>query len=161
MEGENNLMIETPRITQTTDQLTALVHVTVPRDEIQNVMGPGLNEVYAAIAAQGVAPAGPWFTHHLRMDPAVFDFEICVPVSAPVTASGRVQPGLWPAMTVVRTVYHGPFEGLGDAWGEFDAWIAANGYQAAGDLWERYLVGPETTPDPAAWRTELNRPLVG
>jgi hypothetical protein len=30
----------------------------------------------AAVAAQGIAPAGPWFTHHLRMDPATFDFEI-------------------------------------------------------------------------------------
>jgi len=29
------------------------------------------------------------------------------------------------------------------------------------DLWERYLTGPESNPDPATWRTELNRPLLG
>ena len=29
------------------------------------------------------------------------------------------------------------------------------------DLWERYLVGPETSLDPAHWRTELNEPLLG
>jgi effector-binding domain-containing protein len=62
---------------------------------------------------------------------------------------------------VARVVYRGPYEGLGAAWGEFDAWIAANGHKPGTDLWECYVAGPESSPDPAAWRTELNRPLVG
>ena len=62
-------MLDTPQIIKTTAQLTAVIHLTVPRAEIRNVMGPGIGEVRAAIAAQGIAPAGPWFTHHLRMDP--------------------------------------------------------------------------------------------
>ena len=63
-------------------------------------------------------------------------------------------------MKVVRTVYHGAFEGLGAAWGEFGNWIAANGHTPAEDLWECYVAGPEASPDPAHWRTELNRPLI-
>jgi effector-binding domain-containing protein len=63
-------------------------------------------------------------------------------------------------MKVARTVYHGPYEGLGDAWGEFMEWIEANGHTPAPDLWECYTAGPESNPDPAAWRTELNRPLI-
>ncbi len=109
-----------------------------------------------AVAAQGIATTGPWFSHHLRMDPAIFDFEIGVPVAAPVAAMGRVQLGQLPAATVARTVYHGPYEGLGTAWGEFDAWIAANGP----DLWECYVAGPESGLDPATFRTELNRSLT-
>jgi effector-binding domain-containing protein len=154
-------MIETPRIVETAAQDFAFLHLTVPRAEIRNVMGPGIGEVMAALAAQGAAPAGPWFTHHLRMDPAVFDFEICFPVAAPVEASGRVRPGRRPAMRVVRAVYGGPYEGLGDAWGEFDAWIATRGHSVGPDLWECYLAGPESGPDPSAWRTELSRALVG
>ena len=154
-------MIDTPHITQTAAQQAAIIHLTIPRDEIRNVMGPGLSEVMAAIAAQGVAPAGPWFTHHLRMDPDTFDFEIGVPVTAPVTAAGRVQPGQLPATAVARTVFHGTYEGLGAAWGEFDAWIAAEGHTPGADLWECYVAGPESNPDPATWRTELNRPLTG
>lgn len=153
-------MIEPPRITQTDAQLTAVIHLTVPREEIQRVMGPGISELMAAITAQGIAPAGPWFTHHLRMDPDIFDFEISVPVAAPVAAVGRVKPGRLPASRVARTVYHGPYEGLGDAWGEFVDWIEANGHAPAADLWECYIAGPESNPDPAAWRTELNRPLT-
>jgi len=153
-------MLDKPQITQTTAQLTAIIHLTIPRGEIRNVMGPGISELMAAIAAQGIAPAGPWFTHHLRMDPDIFDFEISVPVTRPVVATGRVKPGQLPGTKVARTVYHGPYEGLGGAWGEFDAWIAANGHTPASDLWECYVAGPESNPDPATWRTELNRPLT-
>jgi effector-binding domain-containing protein len=153
-------MIETPQITQTVAQLTASIHLTIPREEIRNVMGPGLREVREAIAAQGIAAAGPWFTHHLRMEPGIFDFEICVPVATPFTTTGRVEEGRWPATTVARTVFHGDYEGLGAAWGEFDAWIAGKQYTPRPDLWERYVVGPESEHDPSGWRTELNRPLV-
>jgi effector-binding domain-containing protein len=154
-------MLETPKITETAAQLTAVIPLTIPRAEIQRVMGPGIGELMAAVAAQGIGPAGPWYTYHLRMDPNVFDFEIGVPVTAPVAAVGRVKPGQLPARRVARTVYHGPYEGLAAAWGEFDAWIAAQGHTPGTDLWECYVVGPESGPDPAAWRTELNRPLVG
>lgn len=154
-------MIDTPQITQSPAQLTAVIHLTIPREQIQEVMGAGITELMSTIAAQGIAPAGPWFTYHLRMDPEIFDFEISVPVTKPVTAAGRVRPGELRAAKVARTIYHGPYEGLGEAWGEFIDWIAANGHTAAPDLWECYIAGPESGPDPATWRTELNRPLLG
>lgn len=153
-------MIETPRIVEATGQMAAVIHFTVPREEIQDVMGPAIQEVIDVVTAQGIAPVGPWFTHHLRLDPEVFDFEVGVPVSTPVVAEGRVKPGSLPAGRVARTVYHGDYEGLGAAWAEFDAWIVAQGYTPGPDVWERYLTGPDTSPDPADWRTELNRPLV-
>jgi effector-binding domain-containing protein len=153
-------MIDTPKITTTPAQITAMIHLTVPRTEIQKVMGPGLTEVMAAIAAQGITATGPWFTHHLRMDPKVFDFEICVPVNTPVTPVGRVMTGKMPAAKVSHTVYHGPYEGLGEAWGELTAWIEAEGLKPAPDLWEVYALGPESGPDSAQWRTELYKPLL-
>jgi effector-binding domain-containing protein len=61
---------------------------------------------------------------------------------------------------VARTVYHGGYEDLPDAWGEFMGWIEANGHTPATDLWEWYVVGPHLSPNPADWRTELNRPVL-
>ena len=153
-------MIDTPHITQTAAQQTAIIRLTIPRAEIRAVMGPGIGELMTAVAAQGLTPAGPWFNHHLRMDPGIFEFEIGVPVSAPIRATGRVTAGQLPATTVARTVYHGAYEGLADAWGEINAWIAAQGHTPAAELWEVYVAGPESSADPAAWRTELNRPLA-
>ena len=154
-------MINIPEITNTMAQPFAGIRFTIPRSEIQTVMGPGINEVMAAIEAQGSSPIGPWFTHHFKMDPATFDFEICVPIGAPIAAIGRVFCGEKPALKVVRTIYQGPYEGLGGAWGEFGGWITANGHVTGLDLYECYQVGPESGPDPAQWRTELSRPLIG
>ena len=153
-------MLDTPLITQSVVQMTAIIHLTTPGDEIRNVMGPGFGELMATLAAQGIAPVGPLFAHHLRMDPDIFDFEISVPVTTPVAAAGRVRPSQLPATKVARTVYHGADEGLGAVWGEFEAWIAANGHTPASDLWECDVTGPESNPDPTTWRTELHRPLI-
>jgi effector-binding domain-containing protein len=153
-------MLDKPQITQTAEQPAAIIRITTPRSEIQNVMGPGYRELMDTIAAQGIRSAGPWFTRHLRMDPETFDFELGVPISAPISTTGRVKAGQLPAATVARTIYHGVYEGLGDAWAEFDAWIAAEGHTPGPELWERYVAGPEANPDPATWRTELSRPLA-
>lgn len=153
-------MLETPWITESVAQLTAVIRFTVPRTEIRNVMGPGLAELRAAVASQGIAVTGPWLTHHFRMDPAIFDFEIALPVASPLIVAGRVRGGRLPATIVARAVLHGDYAGLPAAWGELDAWITAHGYAAGPELWERYLVGPESSPNPADWRTELNRPVT-
>jgi uncharacterized protein YndB with AHSA1/START domain/effector-binding domain-containing protein len=159
-EGGTSLqLIESPAIAETGPLLAAAIHVTVPRSEIQSVMGPGITEVMAAVTTQGIGPTGPWFTHHLKVDRATFDFEICVPVSRPVSAVGRVMPREIPSMKVARTIYRGPYEKLGSAWGEFNDWIKANGHRTGSDFFECYAVGPESGPNSAEWTTELRRPL--
>lgn len=154
-------MIEAPRIVDSPAMLVAFIPIVVPRHQIREVMGPGITEVLAIVAAQGLSPAGPWLTHHQRVDPEVFDFRICVPVAAPIRPAGRVQAGELAAARVARTLYHGPYEGLADAWPEFRAWTASAGLAMREDIWERYVVGPESGEDAAQWRTELNWPLAG
>ena len=154
-------MIESPRITQTAAQPAAVIPFDIPRGEMPKVMGPAIVEILTALAAQGLAPAGPMFAHHLRMSADRFEFEVGFPVNGTVSPADRVVPSVIPAARVAQTVYQGGYEGLASAWGEFEGWIAANGHTSAPDLWERYVAGPESSPDPATWRTEFNRPLVG
>ena len=153
-------MLETPEIVVSEAERTAVIHLTVPRAEIGKVMGPAIGEVMSTVAAQAVGPTGPVYSYHPRMDPDVFDFDVGVPVGGPVEPAGRVRPGELPAVRVARAVYVGPYEGLGAAWGELDAWMRENGHTPAPGLWERYLAGPESDPDPASWRTELNHPVA-
>ncbi len=153
-------MIDTPYIAHTDLCRTAVIHLTIPRADIAKVMGPGMMELMAAVAAQGIGPVGPCYSHHLAMHADTFDVEIGVPVSGPVTPVGRVQPGSLAATTVARTVLHGNYDGLADGWGTFRGWVAAQGHKAAPDLWEVYVKGPESDPDPSTWRTELNQPLL-
>lgn len=153
-------MISTPEILQTEAEVAAVIHIKTPRSEMAKVFGPGVDELMAVLAEQGVELAGAVFAHHLKMSPENFDFELGVRVSVPISAAGRVMPGQLPAARVARTTYSGPYEGLSSAWSEFGDWIKANGYEAAGSLWEIYSVGPHSTPDPTGWCTELVRPLL-
>jgi effector-binding domain-containing protein len=153
-------MIDTPQIVQTDEQPAAVIHLVVSCAEIALAMDSAIAEVLSALAAQGIAPAGPYFSFHMRRPTDTFDFEVGFPVDRPLNPGGRVKMGKLPAAKVARTVYRGGYEGLGTAWGKFCAWLDAEGLSPQDCLWERYVSGPESTPDPATWQTELNRPLA-
>ena len=150
-------MLDQPVFVQTEAQVAAVIHITVPRDQIQEVMGPAIHEVIDAVTKQGIGPVGAVFAHHFGMTPGIFNFEVGVPVSGPVSPTGRVKAGEIPAASIMRTVYTGPYEGLGDAWGDFQDLVEAKGLTLGPNLWERYLEGPETGRDASTYRTELNQ----
>jgi uncharacterized protein YndB with AHSA1/START domain/effector-binding domain-containing protein len=151
--------ISTPEIVDLRAQPMAVIHVTVPHDQIQTVMGPGIQELMAEAARQGIAIVGPWQTHHFRPPTDTFDFEIAVPVASAVKPNGRVAPSTRPAMRALTTTYSGPYDGLGPAWTAFVTWATAQRHATTEDLWELYITGPESGPDASAWRTTLIRPL--
>lgn len=152
-------MLDTPKIVTTQAQPTAVIRLTIPRAAMRDTMGAAIGELMSTVAGQGAGPVGPMYSYHFRMNPEMFDFEVGVPVSKPIVAAGRVEAGELPAARVAQTVYRGPYEGLGDAWCEFTDWLEQNGHDVREDLWERYVAGPESGPDPAQWATELNKPI--
>ncbi|HEX5421870.1 MAG TPA: GyrI-like domain-containing protein [Gammaproteobacteria bacterium] len=150
-------MIEDPRLTALEATPIAFIRLTVPREDMPKVFGPAVGEL---ISAADRLVNGPVFAHHLSMDSKTFDFELGVPVSAPVAPSGRVEAGERPTTGVAQTIYHGPYDGLPAAWEEFHAWVKQSGRRWASDIWECYLVHPDSEPDPAKWETQLNRPIL-
>lgn len=153
-------MISPPEILQTEALAAAVIHITVPRGDMPKVFGPGVDELMAVLAAQGIEPLSAVFAHHLTTSASEFDFELGAIIAGAVTPTGRVRSGQLPAARVARTTYTGPYEGLHGAWSEFQAWMQANGHEPAGSLWELYSVGPHSTDDPTKWQTELTRPLL-
>ncbi|MES2598064.1 MAG: GyrI-like domain-containing protein [Verrucomicrobiota bacterium] len=153
-------MLDTPHLVQTEPQMAAMIHINVPSEQMQEVMCPAIMEVIGAAKAQGIGPAGPLFAHHYGMKPGIFNFDVGVPVSAAVEPVGRVIAGELPGAVVMRTLYTGPYEGLGDAWGDFQELVKAEGRALGPNLWERYLQGPETGGDPSTYVTELNQTIV-
>ena len=148
-------MLETPRILEADEQITAVVRFTIPRTEIVEAMGAGRMEILDVLAAQDIEPTGPWFSRHYRMHPDIFDFEVGLTVARPISPSGRVAPGTLPAGSIAFTVYHGPYEGLGTAWADFMQWLDENGYRAGEQLWEHYATDEEGEP-----ATALCRPVL-
>jgi effector-binding domain-containing protein len=153
-------MLDEPQIIQTKSLPIAAIRFTIPREEIRHVMGPAMAEVRAAVRSQHIGPAGPMLSYHLKMSPEIFDFEVGVPISSALLPVGRVIGSELPASKVARTIYHGPYEELGEAWSEFMDWIIAQGLKPADALWECYTNGPESSSDSSTWCTELNKPLL-
>ncbi|HEX2616332.1 MAG TPA: GyrI-like domain-containing protein [Flavobacteriales bacterium] len=154
-------MIDKPELTRTEAQQTASIHMTVRGVDMPKFMGPAIQELMDTLKAQGITPTGPMYSYHHRMPSDTFDFEVGVPVGQAVKPEGRVRPSQLPAAKVLRTMYHGPYEGLSDGWSAFMAQVKASGHQPQDSFWEFYVSGPESSPDPKNWMTELNRPLVG
>jgi effector-binding domain-containing protein len=153
-------MIDTPKIVETKAELSAVIHLTIPRDQMPTHFGPAIAELLRVLAAQGIAPQGAAYAYHLRMPPGMFDFEVGFLVSKTVAATGRVKASQLPATKVARTIYHGPYEGLPDAWGQFSQWMSEQGLERTEDFWEHYQVGPQSTSNSSEYQTELNRPLI-
>lgn len=153
-------MLETPQLTAVESRNAAVLPVRCTRDEIGELVGPGIQELMGAVFAQGLSPSGPLFAHYTSVDPDAFEFEIGVPISGSVEPAGRVRAGTQPgARQVVRAVYRGPYEKLHEAWGELHGWIRTKGHEPGGTCWECYVTGPESGSDPAEWETVLYQPL--
>jgi len=101
-------------------------------------------------------PSGPMFSYHHRRPSDTFDFEIGFPVAKAIKPSGRVVNGTLPGEKVVRTVYQGPYEQLGEAWGELQGWVRERKLVETGRFWESYLSNPDEVKDAKEYRTELN-----
>ena len=152
-------MLEPPHMVDVPEQTTAVIRLRIPAEECREHWGPALHELLAELAKQGIAPAGPVFDHHFSPPDTHFDFEIGVPVSTPVTPTGRVAAGKRPACRAARAVLVGDYDQLPEAWPRLMTWIGEQRLDPAADLWQIFVSGPESGPDPATWRTELVRPL--
>ena len=152
-------MLETPDLIDLPQQHTAVIRLHIPCEECQQHWGPAVGELFEELGRQGIAPAGPVFDHHFTAPDTHFDFEIGVPVSHPVTPSGRVIASERPVFRAARAVLIGDYEQLPEAWPKFMQWIDEQGLQTTTDLWQFFVKGPESVSDSAHYRTELVRAL--
>ena len=152
-------MLTTPEVVELSARTTAVIRMTVPRDRIGEAFPPAIQEVMAGVGAQGVEPIGPLFARYLRMGGGEVDVEIGVPLDRPIAAEGRITISSLPGGSALRAVHQGPYEELPSSWDQFGTWVTENGHEPDQGLWESYVTGPESSPDPAAWRTELILPL--
>ncbi|WP_437185367.1 GyrI-like domain-containing protein [Planctomicrobium sp. SH668] len=154
------MLIDPPQLTNVAESHAASIYVKTPREQITQVMGPGIHELMDVLNEQQISPTGPWYCYHLTCPAENFEFEISLPVTQEIRPSRRVENRFRPAQFVAKTTYRGPYEGLPDAWGEFQKWIHSEKLQPAGHFWEVYSQGPETGLPPEQWVTELVQPLI-
>ena len=128
------------------------VRTTVPMAEIGQHMGQVFGQLFGWLGMHQVTPIGPPWARYLAVGPDEVEFEVGVPVAAPVEASGPVTTGVRPATTVAKTLHVGPYDTLEGAYTAVMEWLGANGRLVTGAMWEVYESDPEQEPDPAKWR---------
>jgi uncharacterized protein (DUF302 family)/effector-binding domain-containing protein len=128
-------------------------------------IGVGLAEMYAEAEAAGLHPTGPPAVTYL--DPLVPGKAMSVDVGVTIApGTGHVALGAGARIVgrhsrpVARTIHHGGYSGIDAAYRALEDWIFGHGYRTAGPPTETYLVGPDTAPDPAGYRTEVCMPVV-
>lgn len=140
-------------------QTTAVIHEKVPVKELPQFFQRALGQVYAAIQAQGAAPAGPPFALYFGMPSESVEVEAGFPVSKAVARQGAVTPGSLPGGRCAHGMHVGPYETLKQTYDELMGWMAARNLKPADEMWEVYWSDPAKEPNPAQWRTEIFWPV--
>ncbi|MBJ8346108.1 MerR family transcriptional regulator [Antrihabitans sp. YC2-6] len=114
-------------------------------------------QLYGAVEAAGVEPVGPggatYSNDFFELDEGETVAFVPVPagtVGAVALAGGRF----------AVTVHAGPFEEFDRTYGALGSYVAENDTAATDPIREIYVVGPNHTTDPHAWRTDLCWPLA-
>lgn len=146
-------------IRSTTEQPTAALKMTRPVSRIGPAMGEAFPKIYHAVVSAGMEPAGMPLARYFDFGEEETTFECAIPVPEPFTASGEVQPSSVGGGEAAFAVHVGPYETIGQTWGEMMAWVAEQGRTPAGPTWEVYVDDPQEVAADQL-KTELYVPLA-
>jgi DNA-binding transcriptional MerR regulator len=120
-----------------------------------------LGELYAGVAAQGLAPSGPsggLFSSDL------FQYErgeatLFVPLDGDLRPVGRLVALVVPAAELAVMVHHGPPPDIDVTYGALGTYVTEHELAVDGPVREYYPVDARATADAGQWRTEIGWPI--
>lgn len=132
------------------------------REGIPAVLGECLQAVFGYVMKQGLALTGPAVARYPEVGMASLVIECGTTVAEPPESEpeGEIEVVSIPAGPAAVTIHHGPYDELHTTYEALEAWLAENGYVAAGPPREVYLTDPGEHPDPATWQTEISQPVA-
>ena len=147
-------------ITEIAPQTAAVVHGELPMSELPGFYERAFPAVMAALAEQGVAPAGAPFGYYPSMPAATVVVEAGIPTAGPIEAAGDVEPRELPGGRMVTAVHVGPYDTLPQTYGEMERWMRERGVTPRGGPFESYETDPGEEPDQSKWETRIHWPIA-
>lgn len=146
-------------LVQEPDRLLAVLRRTVPAAQLGEFYDGAYRTVLAALAAEGLEPAGPalaWIRFEGAPGPE-FDIAAGFPVEGrePVPLAGEVEIAQVRGGPALVAEHHGDYAGLPAAWRVVEEQAVARGLVPRGEVLETYLTPPVPGGDPAQNRTRL------
>jgi effector-binding domain-containing protein len=129
-------------------------------------MGTVIGELVGAMQAQGLFPlirgplVGVYLNSPADTKPEDLSWEAGFIVAAQTTAQPPLIKKSWDFRTVATALHIGPYNESGAFIDKMAGWLAANGYEIAGPILERYLDQNPAAVKPEALRTEIWIPVA-
>ncbi|WP_053202321.1 MerR family transcriptional regulator [Jiangella muralis] len=128
-------------------------------DSLAETTTVAYHRLYAAIQEAGGRPDGPPRLVYLELADDTWTIEACVPVAGLAAAPDGFSLHRAPGGLAAVTRHTGPYEELGLAYREVEAWIGAQGLSFGGAPYDVYLNDPTQVSDPAKLETEIVWPV--
>ena len=141
------------------------VRDVVTEAEVEDWWVAAFTELYAALAAAGIAPAGPGGALYASELFEVEKGEVVAFVPVPgegvpaFAGAGRAAVIDVPAAELAVALHQGAFADLDRTYGALGTYVAERELGVEGPIREYYLVAPWDTDDEAAHRTEVGWPI--
>jgi DNA-binding transcriptional MerR regulator len=106
-------------------------------------------------------PAGALYTPEIA-DDDVEHVEVFLPIAGPIeipSGTRDITLGEVPSARVAVLVHAGGYESLGETYRALGAWVSRHAAITGERVREWYVVGPDVTDDPHAYRTEIAWPV--
>jgi DNA-binding transcriptional MerR regulator len=159
-ELEESVMSVDVQRTTVPGAMVAALRSTIPTyaDEglLWQRLGPALETAGAVPAARPAVGATFYDEGYQERD---VDVEIWIEVAQPFADAGDVRCVVLPDRDVAVATSTGPYEQVGAVTAALGDWIAAQGLEMAGPMFDVYRVGPSDEPDPARWVTDVCQPV--
>lgn len=140
-------------------ETVATVRRVVPVAEIKEFFDSAYGTVAEAVGAAGGRVSGPPFGWYHGMPTDTIDVAAGFPVSGDVhTPDGGIHLVERPGGRAVVGMHVGPYDTLGETYGELMRQVEAQSLTLRGDFWEEYLSPPQG--DPATWQTRIVIPVI-
>lgn len=147
------------RVVQADERPTAVVRARVPVAELPIFFQKAFSATWKALREQGLTPTGPPFALYHGIPTQSVDVEAGFPVTIAPHADGEVAAGTLPGGRAVEAVHVGPYDTMGETYGQVEQWMVGQRLQPGPVVWESYLSDPQRETDPATWRTLIHWPV--
>jgi effector-binding domain-containing protein len=124
-------------------------------------MGTVIGQLVGAMQTQALFSqirgpmVGVYYNSPAEAKPGELTWEVGFIIAAQATPQPPLLKKVWEHRTVAAAMHAGPYEKGGETVAKIMAWMAANGYDAAGPVLERYLDQNPLAVKPQDLRTEI------
>jgi effector-binding domain-containing protein len=135
------------------------VNETVAMSELTDYFARAFETTATELSRQGAFPIGPPIALYRGAPTETVDVTAGFPVARPVSSDGPIVMESLPGGPAVQAVHTGSYDDLPTAYSAIADWFSEQGLTASPQMWEEYLVGPDSEPDPSRWQTRIVYPL--